>query len=395
MNQATTMMTTTLGTTTMMNHVASSYSSGVLLNTDVVASMQDESRSMLQLPPISSLLLSPPSTHSVLPSSSAMTHASSRDFLVYGSTQHFPESRYSFNVAGFDSYVHYESRDSLLMMNPFRSPTTNKPFTAVTPSCPPNFSIKKSTDFTTTYRETKIPVCNHAQGPTTHYPYYQQAPPTSRKIPIHHTASSNRPFHSTTSLSNALVDEFSTASTCNGSDHSLLLESPNYQHGGTSNASSRSSVSSPQHSPRIHHQPSATNELAADLSPNEEEGRIIALAALAMVKKTTKRKSSSYPPENTDDSAGESSSEDTMEANYSKEKIGKLRLKSSTKGMSKNKNGLSKGWWTEEEHQRFLQGMEACGNNWKLIAEKYVKTRSRTQVASHGQKWKQSMGLIP
>ncbi|KAF0983623.1 hypothetical protein FDP41_010688 [Naegleria fowleri] len=77
---------------------------------------------------------------------------------------------------------------------------------------------------------------------------------------------------------------------------------------------------------------------------------------------------------------------------YSKQKIGKLRLKTScTKSVAnQNQNGHNKGWWTEDEHERFLQGLKECGNNWKLIAEKYVKSRSRTQVASHGQKWRQS-----
>lgn len=44
--------------------------------------------------------------------------------------------------------------------------------------------------------------------------------------------------------------------------------------------------------------------------------------------------------------------------------------------------------WSIEEHLRFLEGlfMEGSGR-WKLIAEKYVPTRTPTQVGSHAQKY--------
>ncbi|XP_075521239.1 transcription factor MYB1R1-like isoform X1 [Primulina tabacum] len=44
--------------------------------------------------------------------------------------------------------------------------------------------------------------------------------------------------------------------------------------------------------------------------------------------------------------------------------------------------------WTEEEHKRFLYGLQKVGKgNWRGISRDYVKTRTPTQVASHAQKY--------
>ncbi|CAF2140038.1 transcription factor MYB1R1 [Brassica rapa] len=44
--------------------------------------------------------------------------------------------------------------------------------------------------------------------------------------------------------------------------------------------------------------------------------------------------------------------------------------------------------WSEEEHKLFLLGLEKVGKgNWKGISQKFVKTRTSTQVASHAQKY--------
>lgn len=44
--------------------------------------------------------------------------------------------------------------------------------------------------------------------------------------------------------------------------------------------------------------------------------------------------------------------------------------------------------WSREEHKRFLIGLKEKGRgNWKEIAVKYVKTRNKSQVASHAQKY--------
>jgi SHAQKYF class myb-like DNA-binding protein len=45
------------------------------------------------------------------------------------------------------------------------------------------------------------------------------------------------------------------------------------------------------------------------------------------------------------------------------------------------------GTWSKEEHSQFLEGLRECGHSWTQIAERFVKTRERSQVASHAQKW--------
>ncbi|KAL4574917.1 hypothetical protein LXL04_021757 [Taraxacum kok-saghyz] len=44
--------------------------------------------------------------------------------------------------------------------------------------------------------------------------------------------------------------------------------------------------------------------------------------------------------------------------------------------------------WTIDEHKSFLMGLEKLGKGrWRGISEKYVKSRTATQVASHAQKY--------
>jgi SHAQKYF class myb-like DNA-binding protein len=51
-------------------------------------------------------------------------------------------------------------------------------------------------------------------------------------------------------------------------------------------------------------------------------------------------------------------------------------------------DGINDGPWTEQEHEDFLIGLKECGSGkWRDISEKYVKTRTRVQVASHAQKY--------
>jgi len=45
------------------------------------------------------------------------------------------------------------------------------------------------------------------------------------------------------------------------------------------------------------------------------------------------------------------------------------------------------GLWSEEEHEKFLDGLKTCGRgNWRGISD-LIKTRTPVQVASHAQKY--------
>ena len=59
-----------------------------------------------------------------------------------------------------------------------------------------------------------------------------------------------------------------------------------------------------------------------------------------------------------------------------------------TNSSSSMKPGIkfSVGRWTKEEHNNFLKGMKEYGNDWKML-EKLIKTRSRSQIRSHAQKY--------
>lgn len=45
------------------------------------------------------------------------------------------------------------------------------------------------------------------------------------------------------------------------------------------------------------------------------------------------------------------------------------------------------GSWSAAEHEAFLKGFQENGRRWKVISQLYVKTRSRSQVAAHAQKY--------
>ena len=44
-------------------------------------------------------------------------------------------------------------------------------------------------------------------------------------------------------------------------------------------------------------------------------------------------------------------------------------------------------YWTEEEHERFIEAVRLFGKDWGRITS-YVGTRSRQSVYSHGQKFR-------
>ncbi|RID51748.1 hypothetical protein BRARA_H02392 [Brassica rapa] len=62
-----------------------------------------------------------------------------------------------------------------------------------------------------------------------------------------------------------------------------------------------------------------------------------------------------------------------------------LQIPSSSGGNRERKRGIA---WTEEEHKRFLLGLQKVGKgDWKGISRNFVKSRTPTQVASHAQKY--------
>jgi len=62
---------------------------------------------------------------------------------------------------------------------------------------------------------------------------------------------------------------------------------------------------------------------------------------------------------------------------------------------TKEPNGIRRGAWTPDEHDRFLDGLRFHGRGkWSQIASQYVMTRTPTQVASHAQKYFERMRKI-
>lgn len=63
-----------------------------------------------------------------------------------------------------------------------------------------------------------------------------------------------------------------------------------------------------------------------------------------------------------------------------RKKVRKMKHQSSEENRK-----LKCGNWTEEEHARFLKGLELFGNSWKNV-EEYIETRTCAQIRSHAQK---------
>jgi len=65
-------------------------------------------------------------------------------------------------------------------------------------------------------------------------------------------------------------------------------------------------------------------------------------------------------------------------------------IKDSNSELQENENRdstvFSRGKWTDEEHQRLLDGLKMFGNNWMKVSE-YIGTRTRAQARSHTQKY--------
>uniref|UniRef100_R7WBG4 Myb-like protein J n=1 Tax=Aegilops tauschii TaxID=37682 RepID=R7WBG4_AEGTA len=85
-------------------------------------------------------------------------------------------------------------------------------------------------------------------------------------------------------------------------------------------------------------------------------------------------------------SSSVSSSSSLVSVEESPEKMGHGYLSDGLMGRAQErKKGVP---WTEDEHRRFLAGLEKLGKgDWRGISRHFVTTRTPTQVASHAQKY--------
>lgn len=78
-----------------------------------------------------------------------------------------------------------------------------------------------------------------------------------------------------------------------------------------------------------------------------------------------------------------------LRKNFPNKKIVNIKLKQNKSNIT-NENDSNKdystGRWGKDEHQRFIDGIIKFGNNWRLV-QKYIGTRTGTQIRSHAQKF--------
>ena len=63
-----------------------------------------------------------------------------------------------------------------------------------------------------------------------------------------------------------------------------------------------------------------------------------------------------------------------------------IQLNISSKDEEKKDCNFQAGKWTDEEHEKFIEGILNYGNEWKKV-QQIIKTRSSTQIRSHAQKF--------
>ena len=83
------------------------------------------------------------------------------------------------------------------------------------------------------------------------------------------------------------------------------------------------------------------------------------------------------------------SPEKEIKINLSNEKPNlnhEIKLNSSNKTGDINGSEFKEGKWTDEEHEKFIEGILIFGTEWKKVQE-IIKTRSSEQARSHGQKF--------
>ena len=66
--------------------------------------------------------------------------------------------------------------------------------------------------------------------------------------------------------------------------------------------------------------------------------------------------------------------------------LSSLKESENSNSNKKTNENYQSGRWTENEHQKFLEGILKYGNEWKRVQE-IIKTRSSTQARSHAQKF--------
>ena len=63
-----------------------------------------------------------------------------------------------------------------------------------------------------------------------------------------------------------------------------------------------------------------------------------------------------------------------------------IQLNTTNKDSESNNSKFQSGKWTEEEHEKFIEGILLYGNEWKKV-QGIIKTRSSAQARSHAQKF--------
>lgn len=53
-------------------------------------------------------------------------------------------------------------------------------------------------------------------------------------------------------------------------------------------------------------------------------------------------------------------------------------------------NGKGQGRWTDEEHERFVEGLRMYGKDWQMV-EDHIGSRNSAQIRSHAQKFLSKM----
>ena len=92
------------------------------------------------------------------------------------------------------------------------------------------------------------------------------------------------------------------------------------------------------------------------------------------------------PNENKGCLTNENAPENVNYQNTSDEKIKTDNLKENDNTDTNPNNEYNSGRWSDDEHQKFIEGILKYGNEWKKV-QSIIKTRTSTQARSHAQKF--------